>query len=151
MILAFLPKDTGVPRKHPFENNGLKAKVEVSAFEAFEAAAAILKETITVRYNKDDSAECEAFKNEIDKVSAKVDCLMKPIKQEVVMDSEEKLEVCKDDDDYFDDSSDEESDEEFMPDGEVIRKNRRGFKQLNNCRRFWKASLIMGKRRKTLD
>ena len=145
-----MPKDSGVPCKKTSENNGLKAKIEVSAFEAFEAAAAVLKETITVRYNKDDSAECEVLKNEVDKVSAKVDCSMKPIKQEVVIDSEEKLEMCKDDDDSFDDSSDEDSDDQFMPDGEVIRKNRRGFKQLNNCRRFWKASLIMGKRRKTL-
>lgn len=29
---------------------------------------------------------------------------------------------------------------EFMPDGEVIRKCKKGFKQLNNCKRFWKVT-----------
>ena len=46
-----------------------------------------------------------------------------------------------------DSSSEEESseeEEEFMPDGERVRKQSRGFKQLNNCKRFWKASLLMG-------
>ena len=32
-----------------------------------------------------------------------------------------------------------------MPDGEVMRKKSRGFKQLNNCKRFWKASLMLDK------
>ena len=53
-------------------------------------------------------------------------------------------------DDYEDDSSDFTSDEEdnaveFMPDGEIVRKKSRGFKQLNNCKRFWKASLMLDK------
>ena len=52
--------------------------------------------------------------------------------------------------DYEDDSSDFTSDEEdnaveFMPDGEIVRKKSRGFKQLNNCKRFWKASLMLDK------
>jgi len=52
--------------------------------------------------------------------------------------------------DYDDDSSDFTSDEEdnvveFMPDGEIVRKKSRGFKQLNNCKRFWKASLMLDK------
>jgi len=55
-----------------------------------------------------------------------------------------------DNDDYDDDSSDFTSDEEdnvveFMPDGEIVRKKSRGFKQLNNCKRFWKASLMLDK------
>ena len=49
--------------------------------------------------------------------------------------------------DIIDDSSDESSDEdtavEYMPDGELVRKKSRGFKQLNNCKRFWKASLMV--------
>ena len=48
--------------------------------------------------------------------------------------------------DVLDDSSDESSDEdtavEYMPDGELVRKKSRGFKQLSNCKRFWKASLM---------
>ena len=49
--------------------------------------------------------------------------------------------------DTSDDSSEEDSDEEYMSDGEVVRKNKRGFKQLNNCKRFWKASLMIGNRK----
>jgi len=45
----------------------------------------------------------------------------------------------------YDSSSDEDNVVEFMPDGEVIRKKSRGFKQLNNCKRFWKASLMLDK------
>ena len=50
------------------------------------------------------------------------------------------------DDEFSDDDSDftEESEEEFMPDGERIRKTSRGFKQISNCKRFWKASMLMG-------
>ena len=56
--------------------------------------------------------------------------------------------------DYEDDSSDFTSDEEdnaieFMPDGEIVRKKSRGFKQLNNCKRFWKASLMLDKGKQT--
>ena len=47
----------------------------------------------------------------------------------------------------IDDSSDESSDEdmavEYMPDGELVRKKSSGFKQLSNCKRFWKASLMV--------
>ena len=46
-----------------------------------------------------------------------------------------------DDSSDYDSSSDEDDVVEFMPDGEVMRKKSRGFKQLNNCKRFWKASL----------
>ena len=49
----------------------------------------------------------------------------------------------------YDSSSDEDNVVEFMPDGEVIRKKSRGFKQLNNCKRFWKASMMLEKGRKT--
>merc|ERR1711915_358496 len=49
--------------------------------------------------------------------------------------------------DSLDDSSDESSDEdnaiEYMPDGELIRKKSRGFRQLENCKRFWKASQMV--------
>jgi len=46
-----------------------------------------------------------------------------------------------DDSSDYESSSDEDDVVEFMPDGEVMRKKSRGFKQLNNCKRFWKASL----------
>ena len=49
--------------------------------------------------------------------------------------------------DSLDDSSDESSDEdnaiEYMPDGELVRKKSRGFRQLENCKRFWKASQMV--------
>jgi len=56
--------------------------------------------------------------------------------------------ITKEDDDDDEDSSDEsdftESEDEFMPDGERVRKTSRGFKQISNCKRFWKASMLMG-------
>lgn len=52
-----------------------------------------------------------------------------------------------DDDDSsdYDSSSDEDNVVEYMPDGEIMRKKSRGFKQLNNCKRFWKASMMLEK------
>ena len=52
----------------------------------------------------------------------------------------DNLDDSEDDSDY--DTS--ESEEEFMPDGERVRKTSRGFKQISNCKRFWKASLLTG-------
>ena len=87
------------------------------------------------------TVEQEALQNVGDKVSEKTDGLAGRIKQ-----NEAKLGTIKDFD-IIEDSSDESSDEdkavEYMPDGELVRKKSRGFKQLNNCRRFWKASLMM--------
>eukprot|EP00092_Neocalanus_flemingeri_P088561 GFUD01111918.1.p1 GENE.GFUD01111918.1~~GFUD01111918.1.p1 ORF type:complete len:296 (+),score=116.27 GFUD01111918.1:57-944(+) len=92
------------------------------------------------------TVEQEAFQNEADKVSIKTDGLMRLIKEEVVMDNDRNL--YKDEADVAIDSSDESSDEdtavEYMPDGELVRKKSRGFKQLNNCKRFWKASQMVG-------
>jgi len=45
----------------------------------------------------------------------------------------------------FDSDSEDDNVVEFMPDGEIVRKKSRGFKQLNNCKRFWKASLMLEK------
>ena len=66
--------------------------------------------------------------------------------RDILSDSDDGLDTP----DYEDDSSDFTSDEEdntveFMPDGEIVRKKSRGFKQLNNCKRFWKASLMLDK------
>jgi hypothetical protein len=87
------------------------------------------------------SVKEEALQNAVDKVSEKTDGLAGKIK-----DNEAKLGTMKDFD-VIDDSSDESSDEdtavEYMPDGELVRKKSRGFKQLNNCKRFWKASLMV--------
>jgi len=58
--------------------------------------------------------------------------------------------MLKDDDDIGSDDSDVETDSddftdseddtvEFMPDGEQVRKCKRGFKVLQNCKRFWKV------------
>ena len=92
--------------------------------------------------------ENEALQNEAEKVSAKTDGLMGHIKAEALIDNDADMIECKSGD-ALDDSSDESSDEdsavEFMPNGELVRKKSRGFKQLNNCKRFWKASLMIGK------
>ena len=66
------------------------------------------------------------------------------LKKEVIIDNDHKSHQLKDDSDDSSDlsSSDEDTTVEYMPDGEVMRKKSRGFKQLSNCKRFWKASLM---------
>jgi len=87
------------------------------------------------------TVEEEALQNAVDKASEKTDGLAGKSK-----DNEPKLDTMKDFDiieDSSDESSDEDSAVEYMPDGELVRKKSRGFKQLNNCKRFWKASLMV--------
>ena len=68
--------------------------------------------------------------------------------RDVVISNEDLIQSKDDaDDDSSDDSSDDDTAEEYMPDGEVVRKNSRGFKQLKNCKRFWEASVMIGKRK----
>ena len=71
------------------------------------------------------------------------------IKAEIIIDTQSRPPQCyiDDDDDELSDSSDYSSSDEdtaieYMPDGELVRKKSRGFKQLNNCKRFWKVSLM---------
>ena len=54
------------------------------------------------------------------------------------------LEPWGDSEDSETDSETEDSEDEFMADGERVRKTSRGFKQISNCKRFWKASLLTG-------
>ena len=87
------------------------------------------------------SVEDEALQNAAIKISEKTDGLTGQAR-----DKDPKEDMTKPIDD-IDESSDESSDEdtavEYMPDGELVRKKSRGFKQLNNCKRFWKASLMV--------
>ena len=57
---------------------------------------------------------------------------------------DEGVEACKDGDDSETDTEDftdsEDDTVEYMDDGEPVRKCKRGFKILQNCKRFWKAS-----------
>lgn len=69
------------------------------------------------------------------------------LKVKVVIDEDDledinREEATEDDSDYDSDTS--ESEDEFMPDGERVRKTSRGFKQISNCKRFWRASMLMG-------
>jgi len=69
------------------------------------------------------------------------------IKEELLIDNDDLLHTkatYEDLEDSSDESSDEDTAVEYMPDGELVRKKSRGFKQLNNCKRFWKASLMVG-------
>jgi len=90
------------------------------------------------------SVEEEKQINEAGKVLEKTDGLMGHVKQEVIIDNN-RLVVTQKGGDDTEESSDESTDEdtavEYMPDGELVRKKSRGFKQLSNCRRFWKASI----------
>ena len=112
----------------------------------------------------------EAIKTETEKVIEKTDGLMSCPLNVLIMENPDltKTEVLEDASvecsktsitdedsgiatvDNLDDSEDDsdydtsESEEEFMPDGERVRKTSRGFKQISNCKRFWKASLLTG-------
>jgi hypothetical protein len=113
-----------------------------------------------------DSVKSEGLKNEQENVIAKTDGLMGHIIQEVVIDEladslNTKANICNSDalitskgpnlnDNSSDDSSDDESEDEYMSDGELVRKNARGFKQLVNCKKFWVASQIIGKRKEII-
>merc|ERR1711936_1113221 len=69
------------------------------------------------------------------------------LKEGILMDNVEGIDtsvMIDDIDDSSDESSDEDTTVEYMPDGEIVRKKSRGFKQLTNCKRFWKASLNVG-------
>ena len=110
----------------------------------------------------------EAMENEKQKVVEKTDGLMNLKKHVLVADdydvapktidienicltplsdsSEDKtsLEQWEDSEDSETDSETSDSEDEFMADGERVRKTSRGFKQISNCKRFWKASLLTG-------
>ena len=110
-----------------------------------------------------DSVPSESIKNESEKVLSKTDGLMGHVHQEVVIDNIDDVVIVKDnecyaediiastDDDIIEDSVDDssdddiESEDEYMPDGELVRKNSRGFKQLVYCKKFWLASQMVGK------
>ena len=50
-----------------------------------------------------------------------------------------------------DSESEEEEEDEYMEDGELQRKGSKGFKLLNNCKRFWTATHRMGQRKADTD
>jgi len=113
----------------------------------------------------------EALKVESEKVIEKTDGLTNHVSEDFVLNNFEEVKAQKNEgidndlhkvvaviDDLADvteednhvevDESDEndftESEDEFMPDVERVRKTSRGFKQISNCKRFWKASMLMG-------
>ena len=77
-------------------------------------------------------------------VESNPDYLITNMKSEMLIDNQNiSSKYYLDVDDSSDESStDEDSAVEYMPDGEIVRKKSRGFKQLSNCKRFWKASLM---------
>ena len=58
--------------------------------------------------------------------------------------ADREIEEVEEVEDPWTDSETSESEDEFMADGERVRKTSRGFKQISNCKRFWKASLLTG-------
>merc|ERR1711874_802638 len=87
------------------------------------------------------SVEEEALQTAANIAAEKTDGLNVPTKE-----NDRKPETDKNvdiEDTSSDESSDEDTAVEYMPDGELVRKKSRGFKQLNNCKRFWKASLMV--------
>ena len=88
-----------------------------------------------------NSVEEEGLQNAANKALEKTDGLDVHVRENAmrVTTSKNIAEL----DDSSDESSDEDTAVEYMPDGELVRKKSRGFKQLNNCKRFWKASLMV--------
>merc|ERR1711970_1673182 len=106
--------------------------------------------TIDSLEDKLDICEVE-YENDADKDDTseqlKINCTLGNIKEEFLIDNDDLLHAkgpYEDLEDSSDESSDEDTAIEYMPDGELVRKKSRGFKQLNNCKRFWKASLMVG-------
>lgn len=61
-------------------------------------------------------------------------------KQKLVIDNDSEEPEAEDSETDSEDFTDSEDDTvEYMPDGEVMRKGKKGFKMLNNCKRFWKV------------
>ena len=87
------------------------------------------------------SVEDEALQNAAIKISEKTDGLTGQARDKDT--KEGMMKPIDDIDESSDESSDEDTAIEYMPDGELVRKKSRGFKQLNNCKRFWKASLMV--------
>jgi len=87
------------------------------------------------------SVEEEALQTAANIAAEKTDGLNVPIKENDRIPETDKNVVIEDT--SSDESSDEDTAVEYMPDGELVRKKSRGFKQLNNCKRFWKASLMV--------
>lgn len=60
--------------------------------------------------------------------------------QKLVIDDDSEKSEAEDSETDSEDFTDSEDDTvEYMPDGEVMRKGKKGFKMLNNCKRFWKV------------
>ena len=145
------------------ENNALEDAncSTVNVFEDTDSEDNFV-ESETVFTDWKDSVHSESIKNESEKVLAKTDGLMGHVHHEVVIDNIDDVVITKDNecngeviiasrdadiiDDSADDSSDDtDSEDEYMPDGELVRKNSRGFKQLVYCKKFWLASQMVGK------
>jgi len=94
--------------------------------------------------NNKYSSEEDSVSDKLDKGGSKNDNFTGNIMEEIIIDNNDKhpqLTLSDDLEDSSDCSSDEDTAVEYMPDGELVRKKSRGFKQLSNCKRFWKASL----------
>ena len=106
-----------------------------------------LKYTINEFEDWKTSVKSEEIENEKEKIIAKTDGLMRH-KCPVIDEDKAPVNLSTSlvDSEVSDYTSEEESEDEYMSDGEVMRKNSRGFKQLVNCRKLWVASQMMGKR-----
>jgi len=90
--------------------------------------------------NWTQAVEEEALLNAANHMLEKTDGFNSQVKDIAMkVDNKKVFEII---DDSSDESSDDDTAVEYMPDGELVRKKSRGFKQLSNCKRFWKASLM---------
>ena len=116
--------------------------------EALENQAEIVKEK-TDGLTTSHISSCNETNNSMTETKPKIKFNLEDeeVEVKVVIDEDDledtiREEATEDDSDYDSDTS--ESEDEFMPDGERVRKTSRGFKQISNCKRFWRASMLMG-------
>ena len=138
---------SGCGSSNPSEIDEIDFKEEVHR-EALKNQTEIIKEkTDGLMNHKSSSDDTKSISTEIklnnsNNVEEEVVADAVVIEDDDLEDIIREKEAAEDDSDYDSDTS--ESEEEFMPDGERIRKTSRGFKQISNCKRFWRASMLMG-------
>jgi len=81
---------------------------------------------------------CKQASGDSDGNDLKKDSKYRPLTADEILEALDNAEDSETDTEDFTDSEDDTV--EYMADGEVMRKCKRGFKQLNNCKRFWKVS-----------
>ena len=112
--------------------------------DLYDDSIAVITDKKEKSLGDSDSEDDHRINDDQEIENSKLDHDIDPIVRNGIVDIDDKYgeetNGLDDSSDYS--SSDEDNAVEYMPDGEIVRKKSRGFKQLSNCKRFWKASLM---------